>query len=350
MVDSIASRVAHLADLVEGPRAYFDVIAIGPAAIPELEHLARSTASTVHQPRGLAVDALAQIGGPEAVDVLLRALADSVARPLDPVLREAEDVVANRICEQLGTVNESRVRNALLDVLRAHAYPACARSLGRLREPRAAPVLARWLGDDTMREPAAEALCALGPAALRDLTHMLVCPRIVAGSEPPTWLDGRVMAATILGALGAEAVELPLVWSLSDERSAVRRAAALALYAHAPVAAEVAAPALIEGLASESWLDREHAANALRTMGAAVATPLALASHTLPRDGTIAALAILAELGHLAALGDLHDHPDRHVRWAAVDSLAKLRSPQARTERARFGRDYEPAIRKRAGA
>jgi HEAT repeat protein len=209
-------------------------------------------------------------------------------------------------------------------------------------------MLARWLGDDTMREPAADALRSLGIAALPHVTRVLVRPRIVAGREPPSWIDGRVAAAAIVGTIGGDAAELPLVWSLADATPSVRHAAALSLYANNPAAAEVVGAVVIEELGSESWLDRDSAAAALRAMGSSIRAPLALALPALPRDGAVAAIAILAELGEVAALGALHAHRDDHVRWAAVDALAKLRTPEARSERVRFARDRDPAIRKRA--
>jgi HEAT repeat protein len=345
MDDRVASTVARLANLVDGPHAYFEVIALGPAAIPALERLARAPATTVHQPRSLAVDALAQIGGVGATDALLRTLADSLARPLDPVLRQAEDVVANRVCEQLGVVGESRVRDALLGVIAAHAYPSCATALARLRETRATPYLARWLGDDTMRDYAADALVSLGVAALRDATRVLVCPRTVAGSEPPSWIDARVSAVAIVGATGGEAADLPLAWALADAQPAVRRAAALAWSARDRAAAEVAAPVLIDGLASESFLDRVAAMDALRGLGRAAVPSLAATLRDLPRDGALAAVHLLGEHAAEHMLGDLHDHPDRHVRWAAVEAL---RRAGARGELVRFAQDPEREIRKRA--
>jgi hypothetical protein len=345
MDEAVASAVARLADLVAGPHAYFDVIALGARAIPALEQLVRGPASTVHQPRCLAIDALAQIGGPAATAALLRTLTDSVARPLDPVLRQAEDVVANRICEQLGAVAEPRVRDALLGVLAAHGYPGCATALARLRETRAAPLLARWLGDDTMRGYVAEALPRLGIAALSEATRVLVCPRSVAGAEPPSWIDARVAAATIVGAVGGDAADLPLAWSLCVAQSAVRRAAALALCVRDPAAAEIAAPALLEGLGSDSFLDRDAAADALRALGHAAVEPLAAALCDLPRDGALAAVRLLGELGASAALGELYAHPDRHVRWAAVEHLRQV---HARTELARFAKDPDPEVRKHA--
>ena len=345
MDERVASTVARLADLVEGPSAYFQVIALGAEAVPELERLVRSPTSTVHQPRCLAVDALAQIGGAGATDALLRALADSLARTLDPVLRHAEDVVANRICQQLATADEPRVRDALIGVAANHAYPGCATALARLREPRAAPYLAHGLGDDTMRSYAADALATLGRVAVRDVTRVLACPRSVAGAEPPTWIDARATAAAILGSIGGDAADLPLAWALSDSQPAVRRAAALAWCAHDRAAAAVAAPVLIEGLASDSFVDREAAADALRGVGPAAIEPLASATRALPRDGATIAVRLLGELGAMAALGALHDHPDRHVRWAAVEGL---RRTGARAELARFAKDPDPEVRRRA--
>jgi HEAT repeat protein len=196
--------VARLRDLQEGPRVLPDIVALGAAALPALERLARGRAESVYQPRCLAADALAMIGGQAAFEALLRTLADSLERRLDPVLREAETAVVNCVAEHLGAIGDARAADLLLQALESHPYRGCARALGRLHEVRAIPRLVQCLDDDVARMAAMDALRGFGRQPEAHLVHALAHPRTRHGVEGATRVAGRAAAASLLGELGGD--------------------------------------------------------------------------------------------------------------------------------------------------
>jgi HEAT repeat protein len=211
----VAAQVARLRSLEGGVRAFGDVVSLGQAAIRPLEELLREPATPICQPRCLAADALAAIGGELGLEALLRALADSLERELSPVLHEAETAVINSIAENLGRLGGGRAADGLLEALRRRPLPEVARSLGRLGEERAIPALVRCLQDDVAREAAVEALRQIGRPALPFLQRTLLQPQLAHGFEGATWIAGRAAAANLLGVIGGRDCLLPLLWASS---------------------------------------------------------------------------------------------------------------------------------------
>jgi HEAT repeat protein len=217
--------VARLRDLREGQAVVLQAVRLGIGAVPPLESLLRGPSEPVFQPRCLAADALAAIGGRAALDALLAALEDSIHRDLSPVLRLSEDAVANRIAEHLGRCDDPRVREALLSALRVRPYAECARSLGRLREARAVPLLVGCLYDDFAREAARDALVELGSVSIPALSRVLLEPRDEPGLEGSIRVAARVAAAEALGRIGVTEAEHALLAARNDPEKAVRIAA-----------------------------------------------------------------------------------------------------------------------------
>ncbi|HVW26939.1 MAG TPA: HEAT repeat domain-containing protein [Polyangiaceae bacterium] len=180
------------------------------------------------QPRSLAADALGLIRGPVATQALVRALRDSTTRRLDPVLEQAEYVVANRIAENLDHSSDADAVDALLDALRTYPYPGCVKALSRTRERRAIPLLAERLGDDVTRDAAVEGLRRFDPELTqRVLVQTVADRRLDNGVERSDRVWGRAAAVLLLGELGVADVELAR--ALDDPQAEVREAAARAL-------------------------------------------------------------------------------------------------------------------------
>jgi HEAT repeat protein len=349
--------VLALRDLARGPASFAAVVALGERAVPGLEALLRGPPESIYQPRCLVADALAAIGGEAAFQALLRALSDSLGRELEPVTREAESAVLNRIAEHLGQFGDARAADPLLDALRAHPYTGCMRALVRLGDPRAVPLLVRGLDDDVAREEAVEALRAFPRAAEAPLVRHLREPQREGGFEPPNRTAGRAAAAALLGEFGGRPARAALEEATRDREAEVRLAAAVAL---ARLAGEKAAaralPALVEALGGAAWFGADAAAEALVRLGPR-ATKALLAAVAAPREDPgasrrrVRAVEVLGRIGDpraALALGELSSSADPHLRLAALAALEKIPGEEAALSLARFVPDADPAVRAEA--
>lgn len=257
-----AAAVSRLLNLHDGSQAIANIVAIGDQAISLLEAVLRGPSQALHHSRCWAADSLAKIGGPNATYALLRALRDCVGRAPSPMAREAEDVVISCIAEHLAATTDSRVADELLSVLEIRANPGCVRALGRIGCVRAIPMLVRCMFEDSTRKAAAEALRCLGPAAIPSVAAVLQETNSAGDPEPPTHIEGRAEAATLLGDLacgsgnGTEIAPADRIFlnerlcgAMNDRQRVVRIAAALAMIKceHAdPLAIQVLVRALDE--------------------------------------------------------------------------------------------------------
>ncbi len=351
--------IERLKNLHEGPLVLPDVIRLGPAAVPGLESILRGPSQAVPHSRCLAADALGAIGGPVAAAALVRALRDSVTRTLDFVSFEAERVVVDRIADHLSAYRDAEVIEALLDALRLHPYPACARALGRLKDPRAIPLLNECLHDDAARPAAVDALRQFGHDACAPLIRTLIEPRIRQGPEAPSSIDARVAAARLLGGLVqtavAPAVEIALHAALGDRQRTVRIEAAMALAQCGGKAAPEAAMLLAIGLDQADWAQAERMMNTLALLGS-VAEKIVAPLIAGPTDdeasrrriaraaivaGRIDAPSAVAPLAALARAGD------RRLRLTAITALGRIHTA-TRSALERFLLDREALIRRRA--
>jgi len=181
-----AALIERLNNLYEGPLVLPGVIRLGDAAVPGLEAILRGPSQALPHARCMAADALGAIGGPEAASALVGALRDSIARTPDVISLEAERVVVDRIANHLCAHRENDVIEALLEALRITPYPACARALGELKDPRAIPLLIECLHDDAARGAALDALRRFGWDACPALIGTLIQPRLRRGLEAPS--------------------------------------------------------------------------------------------------------------------------------------------------------------------
>lgn len=266
-----APLVQRLNNLHDGLLVLPEVIRLGDAAIGPLEALLRGPSQALHHARSLAADALAAIGTPAATAALVRALRDSIERDPEPVLLEAESILVNHIAAHLAQRRENAFTEVLIEALSRRAYPACARALGELHEPRAIPLLIECLHDDAARAAAVAALRGLGPAASEALARTLAVRELRGGLEPPSYLDGRVAAARLLGEINDTRLAPPwvkriLCQALDDPEPCVRLEAALALARDRRGVVRKAAAVLAAEMGHVSWARAREVRDALARM------------------------------------------------------------------------------------
>ncbi len=352
--DKKAARrlVAQLVDLHGGARVLPAIVSLGDAAVPALESFLRGPSQQLYHMRVRAADALGAIGSNLAIAALIRALRDSVAREPEPLCREAEGVIVGRIADQLDHHRSAAVVEALLDALRARPYPACARLLGEMRDPRAISLLIQCLHEDAARAAAMGALLRFGRAAVAPLRATLATPHVVHELEPPTWIDGRAAAATLLGELGDIR---PLISALDDQQRSVRLAAAMALTGCHGALSDHALRVLLQGLDDPDWSRAESIMHELEHVGPRIGRSLEsmLEDHAGDEAATRRhrrAAVLAGRLGLQAAapaLGALSCAIDPQLRIAAIDALATIARSDD-THLARFLSDPEIGIAARA--
>jgi HEAT repeat protein len=337
-----------LQDLHAGPLVLAEIISLGETAIAPLEVFLRGASQSLYHPRALAVDALAAIGGDNSIAALIRALRDSIARKLDALRNEAEDVVISRIVEHLSEYGGPAVTEAILDALRARPYPACARALGQVGDARAIPLLVHCLYEDAARNAAMESLRRCGPAAVADLRAALATPSFVYGMEAPTHIDGRIAATTLLGELGDRD---SLIRALDDRQRSVRIAAALGLAAGRSEVPGRAIELLLDGLDDPDWARVQTIMEALMNVGPSIVD---LLGKILTQDATDEgsqrrrrhAAVLAGRLGLPAAaawLAALSSASDSRLRLAAISALAQIGAPDER-QLAQFLADADLAV------
>jgi HEAT repeat protein len=343
-----ARLVGCLQDLRLGPLALGDIISLGDVAIGPLEAFLRGPTQSLYHPRALAADALSAIGGDNSIAALIRALRDCISRELDPRSMEAEGVVISRIVEHLGKYKCPAVIDALLDTLKVRPYPACARALGQMGDARAVPLLVHCLYEDAARNAAMESLRRSGRAAASELRAALAKPSFVHGLEPPTRIDGRVAATTLLAELGDR---VSLLFALDDRQQSVRLAAALGLAALRGKVPKRAINLLLDGLADPDWARAQTIMQALIHIGPSVADPLGrILAEDVMEEGAKRrrrrAAVLTGRLGPVAAtekLAALSNARDPGLRLAAISALAQLGAADE-SQLARFLTDTEFAV------
>ncbi len=352
--------VERLRSLREGERAFGDVCRHGADAVPPLAALLAGPTEAVGQPRELAAEALAVIGGPAAADALLAALEDSAARDgrLPPVLREAESGVLSSLARALAELKDPRAPDALSRILWKRCHAGCLAALASFEDPRLVGFAVRCLRDGATSGPAAEALRLYGAASVAPLAETLGRPRLVRGAEPPTSAAGRALAATLLGELGGVGAGPALAAALDDPAPEVRLAAAVALARLGPDEASRAAPELARALGDSDTRRASEAEEALATLvpGAARALVPLLGTEAADEVAVRARLRALSLLGRLPSteavpvLATVVGHPDRRVRFAAATALGRSGSRAAAASLEALARDADGEVRSRARA
>jgi HEAT repeat protein len=351
--DEISAQALRLLDLKDGIDAVPDTVALGPAAIPELERLLRGHPETVFEPRCRVADVIGMIGGGKAVDALHRALDDSLHRELEPIQAQAERAVINRIAINLGKLKDPRSRDPLLLALKLHPYAGVIHALAEFGETAAIPLIVLALNDDFAHDAAVAAIKKFGHAAIPALMEFLD-ERSVAAMQV-----GRATAARLLGELGATEAIAHLRRALRDASPMVRLGAAAAL-SNFPRRMETseAVPVLLEFLAERKAPLREESMNALFNLRAhSEAALIGLVDAAVKKHDSIDSTQIrhaIALLGRMAsqpameAISRLRVHPDRRLRFWALLALTRNRDPGSTRQLPVFLFDPHPMLRRMA--
>ncbi len=264
------------------------------------------------QARLAAGRTLKQIRDPQAVELLLGALADDHMQ-VRSVAAAALGAIAEDSPERARMVAATGATPALLHLLRDRHIPvrmASARALGQIGDPEALPGLLDALRDVSphVRGNAAAALGSMG-ALHPERGAELIPPLIAALGDADSGVRalsalalGRVAAAHHDPALRGQVVPA-LLNTFRDSSVNVRTNAAWALGLIGPDAV----PAMIHALRDEQMQVRSAAASVLKQ----VAERHGRASKAV--DALIAAL----------------DDVDETVRWYAIGALGVIRDPRA---------------------
>lgn len=301
--------------------------ALGEIGAPEaVDPLLRALGATDDRLRRAAIVALARIGDRRAVDPFIALLADPQACAY--AIRGLVTLRANRAADALLAVRDADPQNRRLAI----------QALVALNEPRAIQPLTQSgnLSPDLVRATA-DALLDLGPRAIPALLPALNTP------QPPQ------AAIDVLAAMGEPAVE-PLLQATREGPDPIRSAAARAL-------ARIGEPALgplIEELGRSLGLSRrnEMAARALGQMGDPRAVePLGQALRTADRTNRLFRRELIAALGQIGSdqalpafrLALRDEDPD--LRQAAVRALAEYGRTQAAALLRDALQDADPGVR-----
>ena len=266
-----------------------------------------------------------------------------------PALTHDNGRVRGYAAMMLGIDGQEQLVNFLVDLLQSESAPArraAARALGISIRPLPDPGRAVGPGpaavdrlavgsltaalrdpDALVRAHAADALRAFSaPASLPALLPMLQDPEE----------EVRFAAALAAGDLGAPQSLPVLLEALRRGPPHRRRQAAASLRVLGDAAA---VPALMDALADPSRAVRERAAVALGSLGDPRAVPALIDALGAPnimaeerrglREDLVNALGLLGDRKAVPALIRALDDYEKHVRSAALSSLAKLGGPQA---------------------
>jgi HEAT repeat protein len=356
--------VDALDDLARGDHVQALLILRGREAIAPLARFLLRGPSLHPQPRMRAAEALAAIGGDDAIAALVHGLTVGDPPSLPLVYRLPEEAVRGAVARALGDLGAPGAADALLDALtRLHLIDAGA-ALARLGDTRAVPPLVACLDDPALRERAAAVLVHFGAAALDAVIDGLERHALSAEDEPLWSVERRARCARVLGDLRDGRAGPALRGALRDAHAAVRIEAALALTRlYGRRAGADVAPALLEGLHGDALPLVDDCVEALVTLGA-VAVPLlvgALTGETAAEEARgermpgRAACAMARALGQLgataeAALARLAEHRQPFVRALAVAHLGVGASERATRVFRRALRDRDARVRRTAAA
>ena len=175
--------------------------------------LVTELASNAPRVQRVAAAALARTGDPDAITVLVAALA-----------KETSDIPRIELAYALGRAGDKRGTEALVTALgatRRDVRAEAARRLALLGDPRAIPVLASYLDVSQLSLGAAEQLAYLAePRAVAELDRVL--------KDPKSSADDQARAAIALGLAGRKDVTPALHKLLEDARFNAFAAGALA--------------------------------------------------------------------------------------------------------------------------
>jgi len=173
--------VRRLDDLHETDRVAIRLIAEGQRVVPALVRFLLDGPRLLPQPRIVAAETLAAIGGDEARDGLIQAL-DLLDRPIDsPSLRLSEEAVANVAAASLVRFASAEVVPALRAAFRRHRLIGAAEALARIGDEDCVPDFVEALEDDFRRTRLFDVLERYGTLGVASVAAALARP--VSDSE-----------------------------------------------------------------------------------------------------------------------------------------------------------------------
>ena len=266
-----------------------------------------------------------------------------------PALSHHNGRVRRYAAMMLGIGGDDQLVAFLVDLLQADSPSArrsAARALGISNQPFSDPGRAEGRGPDAVDRLAVESLTAAlrdpdflvrahAADALRTFSVPEALPALLPMLQDPEE-EVRVAAALAAGELGAPQSLPVLLEALRHGPFHRRRQAAASLGALGDAAA---VPALMDALADPSRAVQEQAAVALGNLGNSRAVPALIdalgATNIMTeerrglREDLVNALGILGDRQAVPALIRALDDYEKHVRSAALASLAELGGPQA---------------------
>ncbi len=226
--EEIESLVRDLESLRGGSTAAAALVGCGQRAIgPLREFLLEGAPNSIFQPRQLAVETLAELGGK---DVLIEYLLQS-RKVSDPVIRFGEDAVLSTAARELSRWNTEEAFEALQKLSQERLLPGVVESLGNFGRESSVPYFLWALGDGVCREAAEEALRKIGESARRYLLLAARSTNAPEGNEISSSLQRRRTALKLLGDLPPQPSDWEKLRPLLNNKDAevVVRAARIAL-------------------------------------------------------------------------------------------------------------------------
>jgi HEAT repeat protein len=344
MGDNIQTLVNRLNRLHEGWKVQCQLIALGQEAIPFLVDFLLAPPSMFPQPRCWAAEALAIIGGDQALEGLCKVLNIHDVSGADPVIRFAEETVRDCAAEELERLGDRRAIPPLLQALQQHALPRAAHALAHFDADAAIPLIVHYLEDDFVRERMASALFAFREKALDALMETLQCRTCLGGDETPASIGRRAAAARLLGELGDARAVNALRPLLNNQAREVRieAAGALTRLTKEAVFAE-AVLELIADLDADPSRLQWRAEDGLCTAGPAAVCLMAQALEDTLMDENNSGIGPLSHdtlvkiirlLGHcpspdvISVLRSVVVASDVELRAEAIHALGRLQDPE----------------------
>jgi hypothetical protein len=208
--------IAALDSLVDGEAAAERLVAMGPPAIPWLEHyLLDGLSRTIARPRCRAVHALGELG---AQQVLLSYFRQH-RHPADPAVLFAEDAVRSSAAEELAKHPSEEVYEVVLDAAQERITGGLIRALSDFGRAESVPVLFSALDDDLCREDARAALRKM-PVQARAFAALVVRGRHAASVQMALSLHLRRATLQLLRELGADAEDWPVLREYLEDSDA----------------------------------------------------------------------------------------------------------------------------------
>ncbi len=205
-----------------------ELISLGDAAVNPIISFLLSGPTNEHEPRCLAAETLAIIGGEDAIGGLVTAL----LKPLDvsdPVKALTEEAVKDCICHALQKLGDRKAVEPLLIALEKYHLVGAAEALAEFGEQRAIPILAELLEDSFKRTRIYEALLKFGKDAVEELVKTTELKKLREDVEILPSIERRAEAIKLLGIIGDKNVIPWLLSLLDDEQELVKFEVAFSL-------------------------------------------------------------------------------------------------------------------------